>query len=496
MNRLIRAWMCALALVLLLPGLAAAQATVANTLPTNIYLPGGNQKVQTVPVYLVAVDTATGLPCLIGTTATCKLSVDATVTASATIANFVPGVPAGLAVNTTSARVAFTGGTTQVLENDGTSPLYYLPGNSSVVVTTTSGFLLSPGGKIAIDRGSNTHIAAITATGTAHLALSGGTGFVAMSGGGSGSGGGTSDATAANQVTGNNSLASIDTKLSSESTAANQTAVQANAGSDASKGTAVQGITGGKAVATSSAPFKQSGNVSLSPATTSSTAALGSTTTNNVLLVPNNLTVTVYGKVGATAVTTDFAVPPGMICSFDISGATQFSTITVSGSGSITAWQGTGGQPGCVPYADLLADSGTNLKSLNGNTIPSGPGNPTSGTPRFTPGFQGATQYTFSTTTAETIEVIPANGSLTTYVLFDKLQVDGTVGFTWKYGTGTNCVTGTTTLEGPYNLTAQAGWVEGNGGAPVMIVPSGKALCRTTDAGTTRTSGKVLALQF
>lgn len=142
---------------------------------------------------------------------------------------------------------------------------------------------------------------------------------------------------------------------------------------------------------------------------------------------------------------------------------------------------------------DLIA---ADLTKVGGTAITAGVGNATTGSPRMALGFAGATQYIFSTTTAETIEVVPLSGSLVTYVLFDKVVADGTVTFTWKYGTGTNCGTGTTTLEGAYNLTAQNGWVEGNGAAPVLIVPAGKALCRTTSAGTVQTAGKVLAVQF
>jgi len=58
----------------------------------------------------------------------------------------------------------------------------------------------------------------------------------------------------------------------------------------------------------------------------------------------------------------------------------------------------------------------------------------------------------------------------------------GTVNVTFKYGTGSNCGTGTTTLAGPYPLTAQAGFALGSGTGPVMIVPSAQALCITTDA--------------
>jgi hypothetical protein len=81
-----------------------------------------------------------------------------------------------------------------------------------------------------------------------------------------------------------------------------------------------------------------------------------------------------------------------------------------------------------------------------------------------------------------TTQIIALSGTKVTYVTLAKVLAGGTVNVTFKYGTGTNCGTGTTTLEGPYPLTAQAGYVEGNGAGPVMIVPSGQALCVTTDA--------------
>ncbi len=81
-----------------------------------------------------------------------------------------------------------------------------------------------------------------------------------------------------------------------------------------------------------------------------------------------------------------------------------------------------------------------------------------------------------------TTQIIALSGTKTTYVTFSKLFAGGTVNVTLKYGTGTNCGTGTTTLEGPYPLIAQTGWTEQGGVGPVLIVPSGQALCVTTDA--------------
>lgn len=81
-----------------------------------------------------------------------------------------------------------------------------------------------------------------------------------------------------------------------------------------------------------------------------------------------------------------------------------------------------------------------------------------------------------------TTQIIALSGSTVTYVTSRLVLAGGTVNVTFKYGTGTNCGTGTTTLDGPYPLTAQAGFSEGNGGNAVLIVPAGKALCVTTDA--------------
>jgi hypothetical protein len=81
-----------------------------------------------------------------------------------------------------------------------------------------------------------------------------------------------------------------------------------------------------------------------------------------------------------------------------------------------------------------------------------------------------------------TTQIIALSGSTKTYVTSRLVFGGGTVNVTFKYGTGTNCATGTTTLDGPYPVTAQTGFAEGNGVGAVMIVPSGQALCVTTDA--------------
>lgn len=95
-----------------------------------------------------------------------------------------------------------------------------------------------------------------------------------------------------------------------------------------------------------------------------------------------------------------------------------------------------------------------------------------------------------------TTQIIALSGTKVTYVTLAKVFAGGTVNLTFKYGTGSNCGTGTTTLEGPYALTAQSGWVEGNGSGPVMIVPAGQALCVTTDATVSNSGVKLVYQQF
>jgi len=81
-----------------------------------------------------------------------------------------------------------------------------------------------------------------------------------------------------------------------------------------------------------------------------------------------------------------------------------------------------------------------------------------------------------------TTQIIALSGSTKTYITSAVVLAGGTVNVTFKYGTGSNCGTGTTTLNGPWPLTAQAGFSKGSGLGAVMIVPAGQALCITTDA--------------
>lgn len=134
-----------------------------------------------------------------------------------------------LTAGTSSTRKLLPTGPTVLYTNSGLVDIYFALGGSTVTATTSSA-KLGVGRSIALSSDGVTYVAAITATSTASLDMISGTGNPSISGGGGSGGGGTSDATAANQ-----------------------TSVQAVAGSDATKAIAVQGITGGKAVPISAA---------------------------------------------------------------------------------------------------------------------------------------------------------------------------------------------------------------------------------------------------
>lgn len=136
-------------------------------------------------------------------------------------AAFSPSGAASLSTSTTSARVALPSGANVLLVNNGSADLYYKLG-SSTVAATTADFPLPAGRAIVVSAGSNGYVAAITGSGSTTLAVTTGSGSPVISGGGGGGGSGGGDASAANQ-----------------------TAVQADAGFDATKAVAVQGITGG-----------------------------------------------------------------------------------------------------------------------------------------------------------------------------------------------------------------------------------------------------------
>lgn len=484
---------------------------------------------------------------------------------------FVLTTPAKIDATTSSQRVQLPAGTNYVLTNrSSTVDLYYSLGTSSVTASTSS-FVLQAGRSIVVAPGTNTYIAAVTGSSTATLDITGGYGTPIISGGGGGGGSG------------------------GDASAANQTAVQATAGSDASKAIAVQGVTGGKSIPVNDAggSLTVDGSVSLTgtlpafastPAVTISgtpnvsaaqsgtwnvtnisgtvslptgaataanqtatqgTKAAGTAATNSDLIgaVYNTSLPTltngqqaaaqadssgrIYVNVGASALPTGAAADSSVTAVQAIIGAATAPTkmgaiggVYVSSAPTLTTGQSFAARMDshgslvvtcansdgtlCGDISTVKTDQTTHgttdlvaadTTKIGGAAVATGAGNVSSGSQRVAVGFPGGTAYTLSMSTATTTEVVPLSGSTVTYVLFNKVRAEGATTLTWKYGTGTNCGTGTTTLDGPYVMATGNGWVEGNGMAPVWTVPAGKALCMTSSAAVV-VNIRVMAVQF
>jgi hypothetical protein len=164
---------------------------------------------------------------------------------SATLSGFTPNGNIGTPVSatTSSSRQQLPATSAVVLVgNKGSVPAYVKLGDNTVAATV-DGIMVPAGGGCALTVGSNTYIAAITASGSATLNTAGGTGLAQTCfGGGSGGGSGgtvqidqttpgttngvvvnssalpTGAATASGQATTNSSLSNIDTNTASAAT--------------------------------------------------------------------------------------------------------------------------------------------------------------------------------------------------------------------------------------------------------------------------------------
>lgn len=120
------------------------------------------------------------------------------------LTNFIPSGAASLTVSSVSSNIAFpSAGSTLValLTNQGAVPIYYRAGNNTVTATTADKPVF-PGQSVPLPQGTSTNIAAVTATGTATLAIQSGTGSPTIVYGGGGSSGGGFPTLGANQIIG------------------------------------------------------------------------------------------------------------------------------------------------------------------------------------------------------------------------------------------------------------------------------------------------------
>jgi len=109
--------------------------------------------------------------------------------------------------------------------------------------------------------------------------------------------------------------------------------------------------------------------------------------------------------------------------------------------------------------------------------------------------IQADASAAISVSTATTTQLVALSTGKKIYVTAFDVIAGGTGNITFVYGTGSACGTGTTSLTGAYNLTAQAGISKGNGLGPVLVVPASNALCVTTSASV-QMSGSVAYTRF
>jgi len=257
---------------------------------------------------------------------------------SASLSGWTPGgaFATPLSVSTASARVALPTGTVVVVYNTGSSAAYVQLGGSTVTASTSAD-VIGAGGWSAFTVGSNTYLAAVTASGTTSLNISGGsglaTGALAGSGGGgsvpTGSAGSPNSAVLSVQGVsggtvlpvvigaGSNIIGSVNAAQAGSwnignitgtvalptgaATAANQTNVQSTPGTSQATAVTIQGNASGIAVpvsgtlaATQSGTWNI-GSISTLPSLPAGANAIGSVSVSNF---PGTQTVT--GTVAAT----------------------------------------------------------------------------------------------------------------------------------------------------------------------------------------------------
>lgn len=105
-----------------------------------------------------------------------QMCTAAVVSATATIAPFTPSTQATLNASVASSTVALPAGTSAVLCNSGSVPIYYKFGTNTVTAAVTD-IKLPSGICIADAPGAATHVAGITASSTATMDISGGAGL-------------------------------------------------------------------------------------------------------------------------------------------------------------------------------------------------------------------------------------------------------------------------------------------------------------------------------
>lgn len=87
------------------------------------------------------------------------------------------------------------------------------------------------------------------------------------------------------------------------------------------------------------------------------------------------------------------------------------------------------------------------------------------------------TTVSINTSSSGEQQLIAAVNGQSIYITHYHILMSGTTTVSLDYGTGVNCGTGTTTIDGTMDFTAQTGISAGIGFGAVDVIPPGNALC-------------------
>jgi len=407
------------------------------------------------------------------------LTVDATGTlctaasVSASISGFAPATT-GTPITATTGGVtgSLPAGAVVVATNVGTTNGAYCKLGASA--TTSDQYIAPHGGWFAFTVGANTQLTCITSSSTTTVNMVGGSGLptgTGGGGGGSGGGGGTSSAfdaafpangTAIGISDGTNMKAWLAAIALADGVNGNNTAAVASWLWNGSTYDRARGSTSGAfSIIRDAAGNARGANVDAS---------------NRLTTAPTM----VSGSVASGAYASGSIASGAMV---DLGSQADAACGTDTGTCSAIA---------------LIKRGNQNATSINTNVQASIPaGSNSIGTVGADPSKGGATpaSVAINVSTATTTQLVALSGTTKIYVTSFDVIAGGTGNITFVYGTGSNCGTGTTSLTGAYNLTAQAGIAKGNGVGAVLVVPAGNALCVTTSAAV-QMSGSVSYQQF
>ena len=240
-------------------------------------------------------------------------------------------------------------------------------------------------------------------------------------------------------------------------------------------GTTSLNISGGQGLPTGASGGGGGGGGSNASVASTGSPAPGSATYGGMLISGGNMagaSGSVWGSaptglnvLGVNANVLSSALPPG--------AATAANQEVTAAGTSATSAQAVQGITGGVPMPTNSANTG---------------GSPTSI-------IQAGASVPINISTATTTQLVAAVASRAIYVTAWDVIAAGATNFTFEYGTGSNCASGTTALTGAYSLVAQFGAAKGSGLGPVLVVPAGNALCAVSSAAA-QVSGSLAYTQF